>query len=63
MKIAYVESEGIALRTVQRGDLTSRLGDTRSEVGRLEHLDLGAEAEQLAIGVAEVLEGDDGAPI
>src|SRR5438034_1247844 len=36
---------------IERGHLAPRLRDALAQVGRLEHLEVGAEAEQLAIGV------------
>src|SRR5438067_13601377 len=64
MKSAYVDREGmVGLPTVQRSDLATRLGDALPKLGRLEHLDVGAEAEQLAVGLAQVLEDDDHPPV
>src|SRR5207237_3740091 len=51
------------LRTVQRGDLAARLRDALAELGRLDDLELRAEAQELAIGVAQVLKRDDGAAV
>src|SRR5579864_3942764 len=62
-KIAYVDAEGIGLVTVHRRDLATRRSDPFAQLGRLEHLDLRPEPEELAIGVAEVGERDDRAAV
>src|SRR5258707_15888694 len=61
MKIAYVESDGISV-TVHRCDLAARRPDPLAQLRRLEHLHLRAEAQQLAVRVTEMREGDDRAP-
>src|SRR5438552_2744861 len=56
-------ADGAQVQAVQRSDLPTGRGDALAQLGRFEHLDVGAEAEQLAVGVAEVREGDDRAAV
>src|SRR5205814_2349210 len=58
----YAVGDG-TLASVQRRELAARLREPLAQRDGLEHLELRAEPQQLAIGVAEVLERDDGAPV
>src|SRR4051812_21776221 len=46
---------------VQGGEIPARVGDPAAQLGRLEHLDVGPEAKDLAVSLREALERDDDA--